>query len=490
MLTKTSCQLGVNLARMLQHHGKDLTPVKGSLLDELSIASYLPDPQVRNAEYTPSDEQLAFYVSDSTQGAYSDAASGQKTYQPSRHDCLMDNYIETLSSLVAQQVVFSRSVVYPKIQYFADQVSQTLATCTVKQPEDFFTVKMYCLPEAVSLRLIEDEVMNFTPSSAANTAINFKQDVYKDFDLSSYLKTDDLDFDNAASAWYNASDKNKLFGYVFSNKPVLEAALSVNELIDYSLTNFLFYRSLCLKKDMQTDLSVVELTIRATNNRDYYARALKAAVQAYSQLVRQGVVLSSDSQTNFSYLGDTCVCITVYQETMAQAAANGSSIEQIFGFISQFSSTALKVEMLKTEGNNYLRAWERVRGLYLAYINSQRDTLFKMALKRNFAQMLDEESTDEDKEFFNAHPGYKAKSLELANEYIDKLTLGSLEQTQQVYIDLIARIAYRDSAASFIIPEMSRLLGKDQQIEPQHAALISTVKYVTSYLIDQASLTR
>lgn len=474
---------------MFKHHGKDLTPVKGSLLDELSNASFTPMPVYNSVDQQPSDEQISNYICDSTQGTYTEGKATEKTYQLSRHDGLMDNYIDTLSSLVAQQVAFSRSVVYPKIQLFADQVTQTLATCDVKQPEDFFKVKMYTLPEVLSLGMIEDEVMSFSPSSADNTPINFKEDVYNGFDLASYIKTDDADFDASILAWYVSSDKDKLFGYVFSSKPSVEFAMSVNDLIDYSLTNFLFYRSLALKQDMQTGLSVVELTVRANNNRDYYSRSLKSAVQVYKQQVRQGVILSSDSESKFSYLGDKSVSITVYQESMAQAATHGATLEQVFGFISQFSSTSLTAEMLKAEGSNYARAWERVRGLYLAYINSQRDTLFKMALRRHFGEMLNAESSEEDTAFFNASPSYKTTSLELANAYIDKLTLESLEQTQQVYIDLIARIAYRDSAACFIIPEMARLLAKGQDVDAPQAALISTVKYVTSYLLDQVSLT-
>lgn len=488
MLTKTSSQLGVNLALMFKHHGKDLTPVKGSLLDELSNASFIPMPVNINVQEPPSDEDIASYICDSTQGMYTEGKATDKTYQLSRHDGLMDNYIDTLSSLVAQQVVFSRSVVYPKIQLFADQVSQTLASCAIKQPEDFFKVNMYTLPEVLTLGLIEDEVMSFSPSSADNTPINFKEDLYNGFDLASYIKTDDTQFDAAILAWYSSGDKDRLFGYVFSTKPAIEAAMSVNDFIDYSLINFLFYRSLALKQDMQTGLSVVELTVRANNNRDYYARSLKSGVESYKQQIRQGVILSSDSESKFSYLGDKSISITVYQESMAQAATYGATIEQVFGFISQFSSTSLTADMLKAEGSNYARAWERVRGLYLAYINGQRDTLFKMALRRHFGELLNADSV-EDVAFFNANPSYKTTSLELANVYIDKLTLESLEQTQKVYIDLIARIAYRDSAACIIIPEMARLLSNGQEIEPQQAALISTVKYVTSYLLDQVSLT-
>lgn len=486
MLTKTSSQLGVNLALIFKHHGKDLTPVKGSLLAELSNASFIP--MTMGSQDQPSNDDIALYISNSTQGVYSEDKINQRAYHPSKHDCLMDSYIETISSLVAQQVTFSRSVVYPKIQLLTDQVTQTLATCAVKQPEDFFKVNMYALPEVVTLGLIEDEVMSFSPSSADNTPINFKEDVYKDFDLPSYVKTDDTQFDAAVSSWYNSNDKDKLFGYVFSAKPVFEAAMSVNDLINYSLVNFLFYRSLALRQDIQTGLSVVELTVRANNNRDYYARALKSAVESYKQQIRQGVILSSDSESKFSYLGDKSISITVYQESMAQAATHGANIEQVFGFISQFSNTNLTSSMLKAEGSNYARAWERVRGLYLTYINGQRDTLFKMALRRHFGELLNADSA-EDIAFFNANPSYKTTSLELANTYIDKLTLDSLEQTQKVYVDLIARIAYRGSAASIIIPEMVRLLNNDQNVEPQQAALIATVKYITSYLLDQVNLT-
>lgn len=486
MLNKNACQLGTNLALMLLEKNRDLTPARGTLLHELVNTSYRsinPNTMPETLEFLPS------YISDCSQGFFQDEKNGQKAYQCSSHDALMDNYIETISKLVANHVQYARSVVYPKVQYLAEAVTAALKQHEVQQPEDFFSVSVYCLPEVFSSELVEDEVLGFSAGSAANHVMNFGEAVTDGFDLLAYLKTGDTDKDALIANWFGSVEPDKLNGYLFGGKPHLEAALALHELIEYSFINFLFYRSLAFRQDLTSGLSVIQLVTRASDNRDYFARSLRAGLESYKLQIKQGVILSASSDVAFSYLSNKRFGITLYQESFEKAAAEGATIEQVFGFISQYASVGLTAEMLKNEGANYAAAWNTVRGLYLTHITSHRDSALKMALKLNVTEAIYHNLSEEETAFFQESPGFEQETAKMVNAYVDNLDTGCLERTQDIYIDLIAGIAYRHSSAARIIREMVSLMKEDTTIESSQAALLSTVKYVTDYLIEELSVT-
>ena len=485
MLNKTSCQLGTNLAVMLDDVNKNLVCANGSLINELVDSSYRP----LNPNTVPTDlEFLPLYIADCSEGFTSQDTSKQSVYQCSSHDALMDNYIETLSTLVASHVLYARETVYPKVQLLANSVSMALKKYEVQQPEDFFEVKTYTLPEIFETDLVSDEVLEFTASSAVSHVMNFGEAIIDSGALLDYIKTGNGDVDKLIAQWYTSVDAGKLHGYVFAVKPIMESALAVPDLINYSFINFLFYRSLALRQDLATGLSVIQLVTRASDNRDYYARSLRAGVDNYRLIVKKGTILSTDSNVAFSYLGDKRFCITIYQDNFDKAVEAGATIEQVFGFISKYSSIDLTVDMLKSEGAQYASAWNTVRSLYMTHISGQRDVALKLALKMHTAEAIYDNLSAEDQEFLTTNQGFEQETAKLVDVYVDRLDISCLDRTQDVFIDLVAGIGYRHSSAERIIREMVNAVAKDPSIDTTQAALISTVKYVTDYMIEEITV--
>lgn len=485
MLNKNSCQLGTNLALMLYEQNKDLTPIQGTLVQELAASSYLPIHPDHSMGQDLSG--LADYIANSAQGDY--ATSGNRsTYAGSKHDALMDNYIETISKLVTNHVQYARTVVYPKVQYLAEQVSLALKGHEVQQPEDFFEVHLYALPEVFQTELVANEVVQFDSGSAVIHVMNFGDAVHGTFDLAAYVATGESDEDTLIQAWMQSVGYDKLSSYLFAPQSHMTAALPLHELIESSFVNFLFYRSLAFRQDLGAGLSVIQLVTRASDNRDYFARALKAALQTYHLQVKQGVILAANSSTAFSYLSNKRFAITIYEESFRKAAEEGATLEQVFGYISQHANVTLNTGMLKAEGARYAAAWNTVRGLYLAHIASHRDSALKMALKLKVTEAIYQDLSEEDTAFFQENQGFEEETAQMVCRYVDNLDSGALERTKDIYIDLIAGIAYRHSSAARIIREMVTLLDQDESMGPAQAALYSTVKYVTDFLIEEVTV--
>lgn len=487
MLSKNSCQLGINLAQMLYEQNKDLTPVAGTLMQELASSSFSPIPREANNRDT---SEIASHMERNSTGFYSPNKANTTDYHGGKHDALMDNYIDTLTTLVTNHVQYARAVVYPKVQYLASHVEEALKNYEVQQPEDFFEVHVYRLPEVLQTVLIEKEALSFTPGSAVVHVMNFGQDVAPTFDLVNYVITGDKAEDTLIASWMNEVGVDYLKGFLFGAKFTLDAGTAPHDQINSSLINFLFYRNLAIKQDMGTGMSVIQLVTRASDNRDYHAQALRSAVEMYRIQMKHGAILAPNSNVAFSYIGNTRFGITVYDETFTKATQEGATIEQVFGYISQNSNINLTVDMLKSEGVKYSQAWNNVRGLYMSHITSHRDLAFKMALKMKVTEAIYHDATDELTQFFNENHGFEEETAKMVNAYVDKLDTLSLDHAQDIYIDLIAGIAFRHSSAARIIREMVAITKQDDTVDPAHAALYSTIKYVTDFLIEEVNCSR
>lgn len=490
MLNKNSCEIAVNLALMLHEQNKHLTPVNGTLMHELSKCAYTPMSLAmcdgsKDYDFT----NLHRYIYDSTQGGdvYAD---GKTTYAPSKHDALMDNYIDTISKLVTNHVQYARSVVYPKVQRLQEEVQTVLNLHQVQQPEDFFEVTMYRLPEVMDSELVASEVLAYDNTVALKEphVINFGAEGLGEFDLKAYVTTGDEGNDALVHGWMDSVGINSLRGDVFSHLTVLPAAMSLSRTIEHSFINFIFYRSLAIRQDMGLGMSSAQLVSRAADNRDYFAQTLKSAITTYRQFIKQGIIIDPSSETNFSYLSNKRFQVTLYQDSFQVAQEAGASIEQVFGYIAEHGNTPLTVEMLKTSGSIYTSRWNAVRGLYMAHITSTRDLAMKMALKLKTIEVIYQDETPEETEFYNSNKNFREDTAKLINQYVEKLDNSCLDNVSKVCIDLIAGIAYRHTASARIINEMVNLMDKDTTMEPGQAALISTVKYVSDFLIEELTV--
>lgn len=487
MLTKSSCEIATNLALMLFEHNKTLTPAAGSLLQELSTSSYVPiNPE--SAKDLNVMASLPSYMSSTSEGGFAvSGPKGESAYVQSKHDVLMDNYIDTVSKLVSNHVQFVRSVVYPKVQCLQQEVEAALQNHQVKRPEDFFEVNLFALPEVLDSELIASEVLGYDHSAPIKTphVINFGEAVNGDFDLKAYVTTGDDGNDSMVRGWMDSVGVDKLRGYLFSTQEEFVAAMNLRTLIEYSLINFVFYRSLTIRQDLGMGVSSTQLLTKSADNRDFFAQLLKGAITTYRSNIKQGVVLDASSEVNFSYLSNKQFSITLYKDSFLAAQEQGATLEQVFGHIAAYGKSFLTVEDLKNSGPDLTVKWNSIQALYLSYILSERDVVAKMALKMKAIEVISKDVEGVDGP--ERSPTFQEETARLINKYVEELDAACLDKLYQVCIDIVAGIAYRDTASACIINEMASLTMKDASIDPGHAALIATVKYVADFLIEQVN---
>ena len=487
MLTKSSCEIATNLALMLFERNKNLTPASGSLVQELATSSYIPINPELAKDYSMSN--LASWMAITSEGQITPKDSSTVTsYVHGKHDVLMDNYIDTLSKLVSNHVQFARSVAYTKAQTLQQEVEAALQGHQVKQPEDFFEVSMFALPEVLESELIASEVLAYDNTSGIKSAftINFGEAINGDFDLKAYVTTGDDGNDSLVRGWMDSVGVDKLRGYLFSSMEQIPAAMSLKTTIEYSLINFVFYRSLTIRQDLGVGMSSPQLLTRAADNRDFYAQMLKGAITAHQSNVKQGVVMDASSEVNFSYLSNKRFNITLYKDSFLAAQEQGATLEQVFGYIAAYGNASLTAEALKSNGAEYASKWNAVRALYLSHILGERDVVAKMTMKMKAIEVIykDIEGSDGPER----PPAFQEETAKLISKYVDELDAACLDKLYQVCIDIVAGIAYRDTAAARIINEMVSLTMKDPSIDPGQAALISTVKYVADFLIEEVDV--
>lgn len=485
MLTKSSCEVATNLALMLFEQTKNLTPAAGSLMAELSTSAYVPIPADQAKDFDLA-HLPGYMISTSDGSTVPTGPKGQNTYIQSKHDGFMDNYIDTLTKLVTSHLQFARSTVYPKVQLLQQEIEAVLESHRVKQPEDFFEITMYAPPEVIECELIAEEVLAYENTTAIKTAhvINFGDTGGEIIaDIKAYVTSGEGDSDRAVAAWIDSIDPGVLRGYLFSAIDQLPAAMSLKTTIEYSLINFLFYRSLAIRADLSVGLSSGQLLARAADNRDFYAQMLKATIETYKANIKQGVLIDPSSDFNFSYLSNKRFALVLYTDSFAAAQEQGATLEQVFGYIAAYGNAQLTAEMLKSEGGQFAARWNSVRALYLSHIMSERDVVAKMALKMKSVEVICKDAEAE--EGLARTQSFQEETAKLITRYVDELDAACLDKLYQVCIDVVAGIGYRDTASARIINEMVSLMVKDDSIDASQAALISVVKYLSDFLIEE-----
>jgi len=120
MLSKTSCDVAVNIADILISKGLKLVPKGNSIVQELTKP--IKDKvvySIAESKYTGKDNAcLANLINYNTEGSYRG-----EVYTPSEHDALIDSYIEDLTQVVSSHVRFSKEVVNKQVAIFTEKVT-------------------------------------------------------------------------------------------------------------------------------------------------------------------------------------------------------------------------------------------------------------------------------------------------------------------------------------------------------------------------------
>jgi len=483
MLTSAAVSIGTNLAEIAATNEIKLVPKQSTLMQELVVA-------ISNNMFSKIEKRGYIEPTILQASAGTDTISKNvKSYTSSSHDTLMDNYQVDLASIVSNHLGFARTVVNKEINLLKESIAEGLASCKYKEAEDFFSITYFKIADVFSSYIIENEISNYKNSNAKYffDSVNLNTLSNDGFDLCSYILTGDEEQDSLINSWCAGIGKDKLLSYIVDEVP--EYALAVNNLMDYSLVNYLFYRNLLNKADLNLGLSSVQLKSKAVANRDYFGNKLAVALDMYRKEIKSGRLLTSDSEAAFSYFNDKSLAITIYEENFAKLAEVGCSIEVLFGFISSENRNTVTISELTAKKDVYLNKWNSTKSLYLISINNNKLEIFKQILCNKFDQSL-VGLTDEEKEVSNNSQHFNKETKEMGYKYIDSLQLSEIDDLDKIALDLIAQIRFRFSNAYVLLSGMAEILKMSDNITPMEAALYSAVQYVTDYLVQQVDVVK
>lgn len=483
MLSNSSVTIGTNLAEIVTDSGVRLVPKQSTLLQELTAS-------INNNLFSKIDrkEYIEPTILQSSLGNEV-VIKNVKSYSHSSHDILMDNYIEDLTNIITNHIAFSRNVVNKEINKLKEKVQEGLSSFKYKEAEDFFNITYFKLEDVFKSFIIENEISSYKNSSGKFffDSLDLSKISREEFDLLSYILTGDEEQDKYIMSWFNSLGKDKALSYMIDNIP--EYSLSVNNLLDYSLINYLFYRNLLNKSDLDLGYSSIQLRSKSSANKDYFGNKLSVAIDLYFKDIRNNKILTTDSETAFSYFNDKPLSITIYEETFAKLAEAGVSIEVLFGFISSQNRNNITIDELINNKENYLSKWNNTRSLYLIHMNNSKLDIFKQILRTKFEDSV-QELTDEEKEVTNNSPEFITETKKLGNKYIDELQLSEIDNIEKICLILTAKIRFRFTNSYFILNEMYEILKMSEDIQPLEAALYACVKYVTDFLLEQTDIVR
>lgn len=485
MLSNSSVTIGTNLAEILVDRNIRLVPKQMTLLNEMNNA--ITNNMFMTVDRRDFVEQALIMGASGVENE----VRGTKSYQQSSHDTFMDSSIEDLSKLVQNYISFARNVVNKEVTLLKEALETGLANYKFKEPEDFFNVTYFKLHEVYSSFLVTNEVGQYKDSTRKYffESMSMSKVTDPEFDLAKYLITGDDEQDAIIQGWFTALGKERALQFITDVVP--EYSMSTDAMLDYALVNFIFYRNLVERSDLDLGLTATQLRTKATSNRDYFGNKLGIALELYSKDIRNGKLLSSTSETNFSHLNANPLNVTVYEENFAKLAEGGANIEVLFGFIATSGTNDINVDDLIAEKEKYLQKWANTRSLYVISMNNNRLSIFKQILREVFEGSLAKtEIAEEEQGFLNENPHFLEETKSLGNAFIDQLHVSDIDDLDCIALELVANIRYRFTNAYFILKEMQEILAMSESIEPLEAALYATIKYIVDYLLEQTDVVK
>ena len=499
MLHNTSIDLAVNLAVIARQSGVKLTPVANTLMATLcaNVRNGISLDQLREAPLVASPDGVYDYSS--LKHAIQRAAEGQKipgnrhvvaSYAESAHDALMDNYVREYAALVSSHILFARTVVYRDMQTFIDKLQSSVSGIRMKNAEDLFDVIYIRKHDIFNSSVIENEVQPYRDHTATHSKFGFRETVFTpEFDLLDSLLTGEEGQDEMIKSWYTSVGGEKLLTYMRAadTDSFISRIWSVADQMNFYLVNFLFFRKLALNPELSVGLSVTALTGLAVALRNANACWLLSAMDQYNTYVKSNMLMFPLNSGSLSFLPENGgIEVRIIEEVFERGAAEGLTLEHIFGFIADRGQEPPTLDTIKNASDSYLEIWRRQRGLFSVYTSERRQSMLKDAILHTYREVLSSPAHMESMaEFYGQNSQAPNESVRLGEVYLNDLSFEEMENSLSVALHLVARIAYRHSNAYDIIKGMLEVMARDPETEPTRAVTVSITRYLTKYLMSQ-----
>jgi len=489
MISKISAVVGTNLASLFTEQGIKLVPKNNTLLSEL-VTSNNTNNGIGYSNLAMNNDEIASSIEYTSTGEVT-VHNNKKEYVSSSHDNYIDNYTIDLTKIVTGYISFSRNVVNKEVTLLSDMIKEALTNYSFKEPEDYFKVTWYKLPTLFSGIVASEIIRDEYTGKYFKDSINLDVLNTEEFKLDTYLLIGDSDEDKEITSWIAGIGIDKVKGYIYGD--VNEYDLAIKDLLEYSFVNYLFYRNLVERKDLNVGLNSLSINTKGVGCRDYYASKFKIAYELYQRDIRVGKLIGSNNDIGFSFYNETEKEVTIFQDSFDKLAEGGGGIEMLFGYMcSVESSNDITVDKLLSNSDKWLNVWKNTRSLYVIYMNNSRLDIFKRVAKEvYYSQCKAEISRDQDEnEYIISHVGFLEETIKLGNEYIDSIHSDDLDKLDTICLELVARIRFRYTNAYEILKDMVSVLESNKDISVNEAALYSVIAYLTEYMAQQMDVVR
>ena len=485
MLSESVVKIAANLSDILHSRKIKLQSKRGSPLNDIdnTLVKNLFLPQTEE-----SYDKIAF-LTELSKGTFSTGSKSE--YIESEHDILIDSLTDKLTEAVVNQISFTRTVVKTEMKVFLDELTSYYTDFKHRDAEDLFDINYISLDPIFKSDYLLEQISNYNKTTPyLNTHLNLSFLENTPFSLKEFLKTGISEYDNIISQFIDAHGEPTLLYYTQKAEEV-ESQLPLYLKLPFFLINFLFYNAIVQKDGIEgvSNLarSLVELRHISAGERDYYGSVLLAGLKEYDSLISSGVLFTTNTEFNFSYLSQESFFIGIYEENFKKLTDNGGNIEAIFGYLaSQAASTRTTYMDVLKELEFSVKQWHHIRELYIVSINNQRIDFLKQILINVFDKGL-LSPTEHEQLFIKERNGFLKETQKLAYDYIDDLELDDFEDLEQIALDLVAAIRFRFTCAYYILNRMKNYLKQSETLTPNEAAVYASIEYIVDYLMAQTT---
>lgn len=480
------------LAEVMAEQGYRVKPKAGTLLDDITKASFFPTNGVNTNldDLATTVHNLTTYPVKANSNEVGELVSleemideGVKTI----HSSLLDDQVPGIVESIRKHLSFARNVVNPLIKEFAEELAEDLkiANADLNAGTNFNIIPL-SLPDFVNDLYYMD---NFSKYINVNYSYNNGDYIPLDFldseEFSKLLLSDNEEVNNSLTAYMSLlPDVAKdVRDYLFSNKEsdkTLKSFLTSINVYERFLFGQLAY-NICLNlynnpPEGLTSISYSDLKEKCLNLMDFAGSLMMRSYQVIQNNISSGSLIISNDPMSKSIL----VSGELYNEWLK---GEGNSPEVLFGLNIRGGTPSIReLEDIKDsclkEYNDYYNF------TIAAQANKSLDTLKHLIVERFYLSLKKDGNNRPEIElaYTGDHPNFNEILKNKVNDTVEALTLKDLDDLYLISLKLIAGCRFYYTSAFSILFSMYNNLHVNPSLSPMDASLLATIEYVGQYL--------
>lgn len=492
MIPANAAQQAIRLVEQLEAANRRVEAADDTPLAQLVTASAImlkPNTQglmgadltaVMNAEYVPNAQQIE-----------ADSRIESIEHETlSQHDVLMDSLVDDMSQAVGQHLTFAKNTVRPMIQTFVEESSAALSGF----PDiSTYSVNIHRvdMPAVAQLPAIENEIKKFKDTTylPVNSAVSLSP--MSGVEAAALMNTGAETVDQAIAAW--VQEKGETFFetvyIVFFAATAKGVSLTPEQMVmskvdgmEAMTAAFLMGRHLLDNVPEGAPYTLVDYRMAVGTIVEQCGQRLCKAYEDREAYIKNEILILTYTKD------DVWVCAPVYDKWLQ----DGGNQAVLFGNM-LLDRPNTSIPAIAVDQEQALKAWERYNLFLNTTAANRRFDAAKETLKfttrklvaDNLAAIFGEVVADEQ---LTLETTQVKETLDRATAYIDFLDMDQIKDLWNVGTEVVAGTLFSYSSACVILRGIEHAVKNNPEIDANEAALLSTIEYVTNWVVDQIEL--